>query len=96
MRIEVELHRRLGMMSRVDELTVFQLLMHKGKADVLFDPPQQMSLRNLIFQAEVVEHLFGTRALSHHDQHASENGDPAQRGKELFFLLPRFCFRSAC
>jgi len=30
---------------------------------VLFDQPQQMSLRNLIFQAEVVEQSFGAVVL---------------------------------
>jgi hypothetical protein len=34
-------------------VTRFQLLPHKGKTDVLFNEPQQMGLRNLIFQAEV-------------------------------------------
>jgi hypothetical protein len=32
---------------------------------VFFDQPQQMSLRNLIFQAELVEQCFGTGVLSH-------------------------------
>jgi len=40
-------------------VTRFQLLPHKGKADLLFDQPQQMSLSNLIFQAEVIEQRFG-------------------------------------
>jgi len=31
-----------------------QLLSHEGKADVLFDEPQQVGFRNLIFQTEVV------------------------------------------
>jgi hypothetical protein len=33
--------------------------------------------------------------LPHHDEHASENGDPAEHGKDCF-LLPRFCHHSAC
>ena len=53
-------------------VTRFQLLPHKGKADVLFNEPQQMSLRNLIFQAEVVEQRFGAVVLPHHDQQASD------------------------
>jgi hypothetical protein len=57
---------------------------------VLFDEPQQMILRNLIFQAEVVEQRFRTRMLPHHDLHPSENGDPAQHGKEFLLLLPCF------
>jgi hypothetical protein len=43
------------------------LFAHKGKADMFFDEPQQMSLWNLIFQAEVVEQRFGTGVLPHHD-----------------------------
>jgi hypothetical protein len=33
--------------------------LHKRKTDVPVDEPQQMSLRNLIYQAEVVEQRFG-------------------------------------
>jgi len=36
-------------------VTRFQHSPHKGKADVLFNESQQMSLRYLIFQPEVVE-----------------------------------------
>jgi hypothetical protein len=59
----------------ISPITLFQLFPHKGKADVFFDQPQQMSLRNLIFQAGVVEQCFGTGVLSPHDQQASQNGD---------------------
>src|ERR1700687_2132834 len=52
-------------------VAVFQSLSHELKADVLFNEPQQMSLRNLIFQAEVIEQRFGAVVLSHHDQQAS-------------------------
>ena len=45
----------------------FQLLAHKGKADVPIDEPQKMSLRNLIFQAKVVEQRFGTGLVPHHE-----------------------------
>lgn len=38
-----------------------------------FDQPQQMSLRNLIFQTEVVEQRFGAVVLPHHDQQASDD-----------------------
>jgi hypothetical protein len=38
----------------------------------------EVVLWNLIFQAKVVKQGFGTGVLSHHDQHASENRDPAQ------------------
>jgi hypothetical protein len=55
---------------------------------VSFDEPQQVGLRNLIFQAKVVEQRFRARLLPHHDEHASENGDPAEHGKD-FFLAPR-------
>jgi hypothetical protein len=37
-----------------------QLCPHKIKADVLVDEPQQMTLRNLIFWAEVAEQRFAT------------------------------------
>jgi hypothetical protein len=36
-------------------VTLLQALAHKGKADVFFDESQQVGLRNLIVQAEVVE-----------------------------------------
>ena len=39
-------------------VAVLQLLAHEGKADVLFEEPQQVGFRNLIFQAEVVEQRF--------------------------------------
>ena len=54
--------QKLGIDRRPARLAVavLQLFAHEGKADVLFDEPQQMGLRNLIFQAEVVEQGFGT------------------------------------
>jgi hypothetical protein len=69
------------------------LFAHESKADVLFDEPQQVGFRNLIFQAEVVEQRFRAVLLPHHDQQASENGDP-QHGKHSSFLLPCFCRHS--
>jgi hypothetical protein len=53
-------HQKLGINRRTTCLAVavLQLFTHKGKADVLFDQSQQMILRNLIFQAEVVEQRF--------------------------------------
>jgi len=48
-------------------VAVLQLFAHEGEADVLFDQPQQMILRNLIFQAEVVKQCFRTSLLPHHD-----------------------------
>jgi len=53
-----------------------------------------MSLWNLIFQTGVIEQGFGTGVLPHHDECASENGDPAQHGKNSY-LIPRFCCISA-
>ncbi len=47
---------------------------------------RKAGLWNLIFQAEVVEQRFRTVVLPHHDQQASENGDP-QHGKHSSFLL---------
>ena len=58
----------------------FQLLPHKGKADVLFNQPQQMSLRNLIFQTEVIEQRFGAVVLPHHDQQSSGDENPTEHG----------------
>src|ERR1700688_1415265 len=62
-------------------VTRFQLLPHKGKADVLFDQPQQMSLRNLIFQAEVIEQSFGGVVLPHHDQQSSDDENQTEHGR---------------
>jgi hypothetical protein len=59
------------------------------------DQPQQVSLRNLIVQAEVVEQRFRARMLPHHDEQASESCDPTEHGKD-FFLLPRFGHHSTC
>ena len=89
--------QQLGVDRRAARLsvTVLQLLAHKAKAEVLFDEPQQMSFWNLIFQTEIVKQGFGTIVLPHHDQRPSENGDPAEHGKD-FFLVPRFCRLSAC
>ena len=39
-------------------VAILQLVAHEGEADVLFDEPQQVGFRNVIFQAEVVELLF--------------------------------------
>ena len=71
-------------------VTRFQLLPHKGKADVLFNEPQQMSLGNLIFQAEVVEQRFGAVVLPHHDQQASDDENQTEHGQD-HFLLTCFC-----
>jgi hypothetical protein len=42
-----------------------------------------MSLRNLIFQAEVVEQRFGTVVLPHHDQQASDDQNQTEHGRML-------------
>jgi len=47
---------------------------------VLFNEPQQMSLRNLIFQAEVIEQSFGAVVLPHHDQQASDDENQPKHG----------------
>jgi len=54
------------------------LLPDELEADVLVDQPQQMSFRNLIFQAEVIEQRFGAVVLPHHDQQASDDENPTQ------------------
>jgi len=68
----------------------FQLLPHKGKADVPIDEPQQVSLWNLIFQVEVIEQRLGAVVLLHHDQQASSDENPTQYGRDQF-LLTCFC-----
>ncbi|MGC1646504.1 MAG: hypothetical protein WA741_11795 [Candidatus Sulfotelmatobacter sp.] len=42
-----------------------------------------MSLRNLIFQAEVVEQRFGAVVLPHHDRQASDDQNPTEHGQML-------------
>ena len=69
-------------------VAVFQLPPHKLEADVLVDQPQQVVLRDLIFQAEVIEQRFGAVVLPHHDQQASENDNPAKHG-----IMSSPCFR---
>jgi hypothetical protein len=61
--------QKLGINRRTAFLAVavLQFFAHKGKADVLIDEAQQMSLWNLIFQAEVLKQGFGTIMLPHHD-----------------------------
>ncbi len=66
-------------------VTLFQLLPHELEADVLIDQPQQMSLWNLIFQAEVIEQRFGTVVLPHHDQQASDDRNPTEHGTDSYF-----------
>jgi hypothetical protein len=46
--------------------------------------PQQMSLRNLIFQTEVIEQSFGAVVLPHHDQQASDDENPTEHARMLF------------
>ncbi len=67
--------QKLGIDGRAARIavTLLQPLPHEGKADVPIDEPQQVSLRNLIFQAEVIKQGFGTIVLPHHDQQASED-----------------------
>ena len=57
---------------------------------MLFDEPQQMRLRNLIFQAEVVEQRFGTVVLPHHDQQASENEIQQSMARKFSFFYHAF------
>ena len=71
-------------------VTRFQPLPHKLKTDVLVDKPQQVGLRNLIFQAEVIEQCFRAVVLPHHDQQASDDENPTEHGQD-HFLLTCFC-----
>ena len=57
---------------------------------MLLDQPQQMGLRNLIFQAEVIEQRFGAVVLPHHDQQASDDENQTEHGQD-HFLLTCFC-----
>jgi len=50
---------------------------------VLFDEPQQVGFRNLIFQAEVVEQRFRAVVLPHHDQQASDDRNQTEHGRML-------------
>ena len=52
---------------------------------LLFNQTQQVGFRSLIFQSKVMEQCFRAIVPSHHDQQASENGNPAKQGKELSF-----------
>jgi len=47
-------------------------------------------LRNLIFQAEVVEQCFGAVVLPHHGQQTSDDRNPIEHGQD-HFLLTCFC-----
>jgi hypothetical protein len=71
-------------------VAVLQLFPHKGEADVFFDEPQQVGLRNLIFQAKVIEQRFRAVVLSHHGQQASDDQNQTEHGRMLSsnMLLP--------
>src|ERR1700726_4313201 len=77
--------QKLGIDGRAARIavTLFQLFPHEGKADVLIDEPQQISLWNLIFQAEVIEQRFRAVVLPHHDQQASEDRNQTEHGRML-------------
>src|SRR5258705_12331485 len=55
-----------------------QLRSHEIEVDVTIDQAQQMILRNLIFEAEVVKQRLRAEMVSHHEQQASERGDEQQ------------------
>src|ERR1035438_3990106 len=71
-------------------VTLLQPLAHKVKADVLLDQPQQMSFRNLIFQAEVIKQCLRAVVLPHHDQQASDDENQTEHRRMLSsnMLLP--------
>src|ERR1700730_8167554 len=48
-----------------------------------FSMSRQVGLRNLIFQAEVVEQRFRARMLPHHDQQASDDQNQTEHGRML-------------
>jgi len=79
--------QKFGINRRTAGLTVtrFQLLPHEGKADVPFNEPQQVGLRNLIFQAKILEQRFGAVVLPHHDQQASDDENPTEHGRITSF-----------
>src|ERR1043165_3756321 len=72
--------QKLGVNRWATGLTVggFQLLPYKLETDVLVDESQQMILRNLIFQAEVIEQRLTAGMVPHHDQQASNHRNPAK------------------
>src|SRR6266567_1362018 len=49
-----------------------------------------MVLRNLIFQTEVVEQRFRTGMVPHHDEQASENGNPERHVQLPCNMLPPY------
>src|SRR5258708_27222986 len=51
---------------------------HEIEVDVTTDEAQQMILRNLNFEAEVVKQRPRAEMVSHHEQQASERGDEQQ------------------
>src|ERR1035437_5149782 len=61
-------------------VAVSQSLAHNLKTDVLLDQPQQVGLRNLIFQAEVIKQRFGAVVLPHHDQQAFDDENQTEHG----------------
>jgi hypothetical protein len=46
----------------------FKSLAHKTEVNVLIDQPQQVILRNLIFQSKVVKQGFRASVLTHHER----------------------------
>jgi hypothetical protein len=73
-------------------VAVLQSLADEGEADVLIDEPQQVVLRNVIVEFEVIEQRFGTGVLPHHDQQASASEDHAIHGTNasLYRALPAY------
>jgi hypothetical protein len=82
---EQNAQQQLGINGRTTAIAVtrFQPPPHKAKADVLFNEPQQMCLRNMIFQAKVLEQRFGAVVLPHHDQQASGDRNQTEHGRML-------------
>src|ERR1019366_4487765 len=56
------------------------------ETDMAVHQTQEVVFRDVIFQTEVVKQGFGTGVLPHHDQQASENGDPAQHAQHSYCL----------
>src|ERR1022692_4971520 len=60
---------------------ILQFRAYKIETDMAIDQTQEVVFREVIFQTEVVKQGFGTGVSPHHDQQASENGDPAQHAQ---------------
>jgi hypothetical protein len=69
---------------RISVVTLLQPFALKGKANVFFDEPQQVGVRNLIFQTEVVEQRLRPIVLPHVERTSSLGGTFTRCSPALF------------